>query len=339
MKCPVVEVTGSFGKTSTIWAAISVLKNRYSILAMTSDGIFHINESATTQLAERVSTTPANIIKAVRLCREKIDLAMFEVSLGGTGLADLGIIKNVYDNYPIAEGTSRACDAKLSMIKEARPNSSVLVNADDPLLRGLSDAQMFSSFGREVEVRADNVMVNDGGIRFEAFFSNFRDSRGSLVSGKHRIQASPRLVGRQHVENLLVASAIAVFFGADENDVAQLRSFNGVGDKMVLDNPHNPTKVLNISSSIGPLSLERAIKDFLEVFGPPVSLCIGGKIKTTCGSANLKEFADVITGFHELNPVALFGELGESIRPLLREKEIVDTTSLGSNPVLYIERR
>lgn len=339
LTCPVVEMTGSYGKTETILVALHIIQNRNSVLALTSEGIFHVSHGVVKPLTGKVSTTPANIIRAVRLFPKPVDAAIFEVSLGGTGLADLGIIKNVYDNYPIAGGTLHAYDAKLSMVKNRLPTASVLVNADDPLLSNLKNVQRFSSMGKKATVTTDNVQLDADGIRFKVVFDNFRNVEGNVISEKFTIQASPRLFGRQHVENLLLASAIAVFLGAGEEEIARLNSFDGVADKMVLDNTKGSRRVVNNSSSINPLSLKQSLNDFIEVFPSPLSLCVGGAIKTTCGFMDVSEFAFVINNCAQVSQVALFGELGNAVKPLLKNKEIVDMDSLKGDPILYLERR
>ncbi len=338
LKCPVVEITGSYGKTETILAALHMIKSRLSILALTSEGIFHVNRGTVTPLTGKVSTTPANIIRAVRLCPKPFDAAIFEVSLGGTGLADLGIIKNVYDNYPIAAETLHAFDAKTSMIKNKRPSAFTLVNADDPLLCALENVQRFSTMGKTAEVTADSVQLSAPGIRFNATFNNFQNFKGKHVSEKYPVYASSRLVGRQHVENLLLALTIVVFLGGGDKEIAQLESFDGVANKMVLDEKV-PKRIVNISSSINPVSLQQSINDFIEVYSSPVSLCIGGTIKTTCGFMDIHEFANVINNCSQVNQVALFGELGDAVKSLLKNKKIVDMNSLNGKSVLYLERR
>lgn len=337
LTCPVVEITGSYGKTETIMAALHILKNKCSILALTSEGIFHIDHGAMKPLTGKVSTTPANIIKAVRYCPKPVDAVIFEVSLGGTGLADLGIIKNVYDNYQIACGTLHAYDAKIAMIKNKQPTSSILVNRDDPLLCKLENVQWFSSMGKKGAVTANKVKVDSAGITFEAAFNYFRNAEGNSISEKYKVNANPRLFGRQHVENLLLASAIAVFLGAGEEEITQLNSFDGAVKKMVFEKAE--AKVVNISSSISPLSIQQSLNDFTEIFPFNVPLCVGGVIKTTCGFMDVNEFANVINNFSQVHQVALFGELGNAVKPLLKNKKIVNVDSLKGNPILHLERR
>lgn len=337
LRCPVIEVTGSFGKTETIMAALHLLKRRRTVLALTSNGVLLVSGGRITPLSGPLSSTPANIIKAIRLCKVQTDVAIFEVSLGGTGMADLGIIKNVYDNYRIAGGTLSALEAKLSMVKDKRPTSTCLVNVDDPLLAGITGVQRFSPSGRAAEVSAQNIRIASNGLSFLVSFRNFITLGGEPLNGVYEVGHCKSLIGRQHVENLLVASAISAFLG-DADHISGLEDFEG-GRKMVLDTSSRPKRVVNISSSIGPTSLRRAIEDFCEAFSSPVSLCLGGAVHTTCGYLDPRELASVLEGMPQIGEISLFGELGTLVRPMLKHKKVVDPHELCGDPILYIERR
>ncbi len=318
---PAVEMTGSFGKTSAIWAALNMLKGKFTALALTSDGIFFLDKGGPMPLSGKVSTTPANIIRAVRLSPKRPDLAIFEVSLGGTGLADLGIIKNIYDNYPIAGGSSNAAEAKLSMINDARPGASILINGDDPLLAPIRGAQRFSAAGVASEVAAKEVNAK-GKIRFRAVFDGFKALKGSATCS-FEVNANPRLVGGQHVENMLVGIAIAAFFGAGEEEARVLETAEPCGRKMIVEEVGALRQVVNASSSIVPRSLEMTLKDFSESFPTPVPISIGGKLKTTCGGVDIKGISDIINRSKEVSTVHLFGEFGEALRPFVAGKEVI----------------
>ncbi|MDI9609065.1 MAG: Mur ligase family protein, partial [Candidatus Verstraetearchaeota archaeon] len=314
---PVAEITGSFGKTTAIMCAISLLKDRFSVLSLTSNGICLHTPDGTITLLEGVSATPANIIRAIRMCQSKPDFAIFEVSLGGTGLADLGIIKNVYDDYPIAKGSSTALKAKLSMVTDSKPGSTVLVNADDQKTKDLSQCQRFSPSGKCVEVRAEGIKITRFGVEFEAHFEGFKTKEG-LFSGIIRVKTPAGPVGRQHVENLLVGVTIASFFRPSEGEYSPgTEIFN---KKMVLEST-NPPVVLNKSASIGLKSIEASMRDYLELFAP-FRLEIGGKLKTTCGSVDPKEVASAIIS-SPFQEVFLYGDFGNFLAPMLKGKKVV----------------
>lgn len=113
------EVTGVKGKTSTCHV-ISHMMNRLGrkVLQLTSRGIHLYGEEEET-LEERSSIAPTSILRISRMETE-FDNGVFEVSLGGTGLADVAIITTIGDNYPIAAGTRTAFDAKKQMLNMAR---------------------------------------------------------------------------------------------------------------------------------------------------------------------------------------------------------------------------
>ena len=65
-------------------------------------------------LKQNISITPASIIEAWNLAEDyEIGICIFETSLGGTGLADVGILTNLVEDYPIAGGfrVSKRCEA------------------------------------------------------------------------------------------------------------------------------------------------------------------------------------------------------------------------------------
>ncbi|MCQ5362965.1 MAG: Mur ligase family protein [Candidatus Methanomethylicia archaeon] len=332
IKFPVVEITGSFGKTTSVMCAISLLRKKFSILSLTSNGICFYRDENSETLAENISTTPANVIRAVRLSPEEPDLAIFEVSLGGTGIADLGIIKNVYDDYPIAKGASSALKAKMSMITERKMGSTVIVNADDEKLSGLVEVQRFSPSGKSSEVRALDAKVCFKGIEFTAIFSGFRSLAGR-ISGARQVKSTVGPIGRQHVENMLVGVAIASYFFWDESDAEFcLENF---GRKMVLESME-PPRVLNKSPSISPKSIEVSIRDYLEIF-PPARLEVGGKLKTSCGSVSPEKVAEIIQA-SPFEEVALFGEFGEAIKKFIKRKRTTEACPAVATSALVLER-
>ena len=327
---PVVEVTGSFGKTTSIRCAISLLRERHSVLSLMSGEVVFVDKEEERILMKGNSTTPANVIKALELCPRRPDLAIFEVSLGGTGLADLGVIKNVYDNYPIGKGTSCALEAKLSMVRNRKPGGLTLLNADDPSLRGIPGSQYFSTEGRTCEVRAEQVRVSPEGVEVAVEFRGFHTIDGPVHSRVLVRALGP--VGRQHVENLVVGISVARFLDGDlEGEVEVPRL--AFGDRMVMKDPACPL-VLNRSPAVNEKVLERSMRDFLELF-PPTRLEVGGRLRTTCGRVSPEGLARVInrSPFGEVFP---FGEMGEAVRPLL--KKPVGSPERKRVPTLRVER-
>ncbi|MBI0584289.1 MAG: coenzyme F430 synthase [Methanomassiliicoccus sp.] len=117
---PVVEFTGVRGKTSACHVLAHVLaRTGERVLVHTSRGQFSVAELEWKMLKDKVSIAPPSILSLARE-HPPCDVGVFEVSLGGTGLADVSVITGLDDDYPIAGGTRRAFDGKVQMARTAR---------------------------------------------------------------------------------------------------------------------------------------------------------------------------------------------------------------------------
>ncbi len=117
---PVIEVTGVRGKTSACHVLAHVLaQDGREVLLHTSRGLYAVNKSEGRVLKDKVSIAPPSILSLARE-HPPADVGIFEVSLGGTGLADVSVITGLDDDYPIAAGTRRAFDGKVQMARTAK---------------------------------------------------------------------------------------------------------------------------------------------------------------------------------------------------------------------------
>lgn len=114
-----IEVTGVRGKTSTCHVISHIMQSfGRTVMQLSSRGIHLLGDEVET-IEEEVSISPTSLLRISRIERT-FDTRVFEVSLGGTGLADVGIITTLGDNYPIAAGTRTAFDGKRQMLNLAR---------------------------------------------------------------------------------------------------------------------------------------------------------------------------------------------------------------------------
>ncbi|MDW5562476.1 MAG: coenzyme F430 synthase [Methanomassiliicoccus sp.] len=117
---PVVEFTGVRGKTSACHVLAHVLgRSGKSVLLHTSRGRHLFADGEWRTLMDKVSIAPPSVL-SISKDHPPCDVGVFEVSLGGTGLADVSVITGLDDDYPIAAGTRRAFDGKVQMARTAK---------------------------------------------------------------------------------------------------------------------------------------------------------------------------------------------------------------------------
>jgi UDP-N-acetylmuramyl pentapeptide synthase len=128
----IVEITGVKAKTSTASLLADMLSRRFEVVLHTSRGLEAWKEGTSSLIQRGLSITPGSILTALEKSLEtgiRPEFFIFEISIGGTGAADLGILTTLSPDYGIANNTSLASDAKLQLILNAKPGSTLLLNA------------------------------------------------------------------------------------------------------------------------------------------------------------------------------------------------------------------
>ena len=128
---PVFEVTGTHSKTSTALLLSKIISGKKRVVSHTTRGIELWSNGSSRVVQGGLSITPGNVISAVEAAETcQADSLVCEVSLGGTGLADFGVLTSFSGDYRIAQGTARASTAKLQMVTLAKEGSRIVANAD-----------------------------------------------------------------------------------------------------------------------------------------------------------------------------------------------------------------
>lgn len=126
----VVEITGTLAKTSTATLLADMASRSISVLSHTTRGVEHWQKGVPIKVHHGLSIAPGSILEALEHAADiNPDLYIFEVSLGGTGAAELGIITSLDNEYTIAGGSSTSTRAKMQMVDYAKHGSTLLVNA------------------------------------------------------------------------------------------------------------------------------------------------------------------------------------------------------------------
>jgi coenzyme F430 synthetase len=128
----IVEVTGVKAKTSTASLLADMLSRRFEVVLHTSRGLEAWKGGVSSLISRGLSITPGSMLVAVERVFEaeiKPDFFIFEISIGGTGTADMGILTTLSPDYGIASNTALASEAKLQLIRNAKPGGTLLINS------------------------------------------------------------------------------------------------------------------------------------------------------------------------------------------------------------------
>lgn len=268
-RIPIVAVTGSNGKTTTVRMIANIFRGMGRQVGMTSTDGIYIDE----RLVVRADASGPKSARMV-LQNPRVDTAVFEVARGGIlreGLGyernDVAVVTNVTgDHLGLKDVNSiEQLAAVKRVIVEAVPRTGFAVlNADDPLVadmrRHCSGTVILFTMRQDNELvrrwvhRGRRAIVLEPSERGEMLV--IKEGRRTMpISWVHQLPATFEGRARMMVANAMAAAAAAHAAGAHLHDIRQgLRSFNTSiyqapgrmnlfdlnGVKVVVDYAHNP---------------------------------------------------------------------------------------------------
>jgi cyanophycin synthetase len=268
-RIPIVAVTGSNGKTTTVRMISHIFKGMGNKVGMTSTDGVYIDE----RLVKRADASGPKSAQMV-LQNPRVDFAVFEVARGGIlreglgyGRNDVAVVTNVTgDHLGLKEVHSiKQLAAIKRVIVEAVPRSGFAVlNADDALVAEMrkhcSGSVIFFSMQEENDLverwvrRGGKAVTLQKGTRGEMMV--IREGRRTMpICWIHQLPSTFEGRARMMVANALAAAAAAHAAGAHLHDIRQgLRSFSTSiyqapgrlnlyeleGVKVLIDYAHNP---------------------------------------------------------------------------------------------------
>ncbi len=293
--CTVIEVTGTTAKTSTariLAGMLSACTDR-RIISHTSAGVEVRGcgeAGAEARVIAKFSIAPASIIAVLRSIEAELgsgseqrpnqDVLIFEVSLGGTGLADIGIVTTLSGDYLIANNTGTASEAKMQMINLAKPGSTLIIGIDVP---SNSDRRTFT-FGDSGDVCFERIDAERAVIRAMGKKIEFGVNDYDIFSYQTAI---------------LSAVTAAISIGVDCGCIESfLDGFSGVSGRMRVMQVNRRTIVDNSNSGMTIASAESAIEHARRIAGDSgaakVVLIIGIEEYNVCEGLDLEKVVELI---------------------------------------------
>jgi coenzyme F430 synthetase len=277
----VFEVTGVKGKTTTA----SLLGNAYSdrkLLTLTSRGL-EIHENGRYVAKKRLSITPANILTAIDLINEfdfDPEVCIFEVSLGGTGLADVNILTTLSPEYGIAQRTKTSTFAKLQMISNAKAGSCLVASTETASLA--EPICCLNTFGDDgATVRYEHIRGDEATIAY----IDLTRIDGAQISGEVRFALTGCYDVGSYENALLCFTAAALSSNLNPEAIERTMSdFQGVMGRMSAATIKGRILIDNSNSGLDELSIKQAIRYGLtfKKAGHKAVLVIGEEAKNVC---------------------------------------------------------
>jgi hypothetical protein len=293
----VVEVTGTIGKTSTCELIYQLVRNKRVLLHTSSSTRFVSRDD--TQIFPRLGGTPANLLKVMGLTRErnlKPEIAVFEVSLGLTGIGDVGVITSVKEDYRIAGGTKDA-----SAVKKASTTysggRSILVHPGLSLPRSNGRENIFGD-------RDGNLWIE--GTENKVIYNRLRTITGDFISGEIAFKPfdSYSYLSTEFYRAPLEAAFCAVLslgiapgeINTDVSPVVGRMKLEKLKGRFLIDNSNSGTKL----KFLGEITeMARRIAESEKMI-----LIIGEESEYVCEGVKVEELKKVVeqraSDFHEI---------------------------------------
>ena len=309
-------------------------------------------------LQKDISITPANIINTIQLakkianpkcstfpiCDKNLDLderieekeileefnenpytdlnyemAIFENSLGICGLADIGILTNLVENYSIAKGQSDAREAKRQVFK----SPSVVIKYEtlnefyeDEKEEFKDRINSFSLNDSDANIYCESMDYDIDNTHAKVIYHDLRTIDGRVINGKLNIGCFAP--GPHHVLNVLATSTTALALGIDEetiqNALSKFKGIDGRTNVREIDTENGLRIIEEINPGINTKAIESSINMIKDIDN--YYIIIGGKYGVTCEEIDEDKLSKFLHEYLTHNPntnLILTDELGKSL--------------------------
>jgi UDP-N-acetylmuramyl pentapeptide synthase len=298
----VVEVTGTRGKTTTALILSLVLSFRHKVVSHTTRGIELWAGGKSRPLRSGLSITPANVLLAYRIAlEERADILICEVSLGGTGLADVGIITSLEGDYLIAKNTLWASTAKLQMLALSRPGFRLVSSTDAKL-----SSEMTFGPGGQVDCLGDRLSFQGKSVPLE------------LEEGFHPAG---------YLSAISAGAAASLILGLDLEEISSaLEGFRGLEGRMKHTKLGSVDVYDNSNSGLRSSGVESAL-DYASGEGR-LAAVVGEEAETVCEGMDIPRLLELLSARREkIDHLILVGRRLEPYALSLNAQWAMDLTS------------
>ena len=298
-----VAITGSVGKTTTKEFVAAVLSENLRLHK--TEGNYNSTIGMPLSLLTMRNDTQVSVLEMGMSNRGEIEY------LSRIAEPDIAIVTNIGSSHMEYLGSrENICRAKLEIVKGLKADGMILLNGDEPLLRGREELEgrncVYVGFAPDCQFRAQNVRFDMGKTIFDVCYNDKTVEGVSIPTmGKHNVYAA------------LFAYAVGVNMGlSDESVMRCLNNYRSVGMRQNIYDIGGIT-VIEDCYNASPESVRAAI----DVLGEVVKQKNSGRMTALLG--DMYELGENEKAFHESvgmdfarkggSALFTFGELADMI--------------------------
>lgn len=354
-----IEVTGVKGKTTSVFMLKEILIDENPLILSSLGALLYENNKQYI-LKKDISIAPANIKETIDLaykianpvCKiaegvvesenlRKYDSAIFESSLGVSGIGDVGLLLNIAEDYPIAQGRSSASAAK----KQVFRCKCVCIQKEslDKYYSNIKHEKVnsFSLDDKTANLFLKNVDYNLDKTSVELVYKNVKTINDNTLSGNMALKAFAP--GPHHVSNLLGVVLTCLSLEIDvKKIIAGIENYKGIHGRTNKKQLENSTIIEEINPGLNTQSIKESINMVSNLEDYYIS--IGGDYGITCEEIDEEKLARYLDSLE--NEIILTGDVGSSISKKLSKKHqlienynnIYDLAIKNNKNLLFIYR-
>lgn len=315
-----IEITGVKGKTSCAFMLKEIFIEDNPLLLSSLGALIYENKKEII-LQKNISITPANIKECIDLayklanpiCGGKIknqiyNCAIFESSLGVSGIGDVGLLTNIVEDYPIAKNRSSASIAKKQVFrcdivcceKESLDKYYSNVKHEKTNSFSLNDKSS-NLYAKNIDYSLDETIIN-------LEYKDIKTKNGDVISGEMKIRTFAP--GAHHVLNVLGVVETALSLNIEHDQIISgLKNYKGITGRTNKKIIENSIIIEEINPGINTKAIEASI-DMLNNDSTYL-ISIGGDYGITCEEIDEDAVAELINNIDK--EIILTGEVGKNI--------------------------
>lgn len=356
---PKIEVTGVKGKTSCVFMLKEILIDENPLI-LSSLGALLYENGREIVLKKNISITPANIKETIDLaykianpvCKiadgivesenlRKYSSAIFESSLGVTGIGDVAILTNISENYPIAKNRLTASQAKRQVFrcgivacdKKSHDEYYTDVNHDMTNTFSLKDTS--------ANLYVENVTYTLDETEIDMAYQNVKAKNGEILNGK--ITVKTFAPGSHHVSNVLGVVLACLSLNVTEDKIIEgLANYKGITGRTNKRSKDGICIIEEINPGINTDAIRQSVMMIPDIENYYIS--IGGDYGITCEEIDedkVSKYLDTLTC-----NIILTGPVGASIAEKMNQtytyienyEEVYDKAIKDKKNLLFIYR-